>query len=52
MLQDRNRTVHTYNEATANQILEQLAAVYTGLFLEFEVKFEGLADNSLGAGDV
>ena len=33
MLQDRNRTVHTYNEATVNQILEQLAAVYAGLFV-------------------
>lgn len=51
MLQDRNRTVHTYNEATANQILEQLAAVYSNLFLEFEVKFEGLAVSALQAMD-
>lgn len=43
MLQDPNRTVHTYNEATANQILEQLAEVYADLFLEFEIKFEGIA---------
>ncbi len=51
MLQDRNRTVHTYNEATANQIIEQLAGVYAGLFLEFEVKFESLADSSLQTMD-
>ena len=47
MLQDRNRTVHTYNEATVNQILEQLAAVYAGLFLDFESKFESIADSGL-----
>lgn len=51
MLQDRNRIVHTYNEATANQILEQLSSVYAGLFLEFELKFEALADSSLQTMD-
>ena len=47
ILQDRNRTVHTYNKATANQILEQIAAVYARLFSKFEVKFEGLAKSAL-----
>lgn len=47
MLQDRNRTVHTYNETTANQIIAQLASVYATLFAEFEVKFDGLAVSAL-----
>ncbi|MDR9499937.1 MAG: nucleotidyltransferase substrate binding protein [Hydrogenovibrio sp.] len=40
MLQDRNRTVHTYNEETANQILEQLRSRYAGLFAEFMTVFQ------------
>lgn len=52
MLQDRNRTVHTYNEVTANQILEQLAAVYAGLFAEFRAKFQGLGDSTLQSLEV
>lgn len=51
MLQDRNRTVHTYNESTANQILAELAAVYANLFLELELKFNALADNALQTMD-
>jgi len=35
MLQDRNRTVHTYNEETANQILDHLQHRYAPLFSEF-----------------
>jgi len=35
MLQDRNRTVHTYNEETANQILNSLENNYAKLFSEF-----------------
>ncbi|WP_417595701.1 nucleotidyltransferase substrate binding protein [Oceanospirillum sp.] len=35
MLQDRNRTVHTYNEETANQILDHLQHRYALLFSEF-----------------
>jgi nucleotidyltransferase substrate binding protein (TIGR01987 family) len=46
MLQDRNRTVHTYNEETANQILGQLRLVYAGLFIEFRRKFQQLADDA------
>lgn len=35
MLQDRNRTVHTYNEETAMQILKNLENRYAVLFSEF-----------------
>jgi hypothetical protein len=55
MLQDRNRTVHTYNEETANQILGQLRLVYAGLFMAFRYKFQSLADDtrySMENGDV
>lgn len=47
MLQDRNRTVHTYNESTANQILEQLANTYAELFSEFRAKFQTIAEKTL-----
>ncbi|MET4162462.1 nucleotidyltransferase substrate binding protein (TIGR01987 family) [Marinobacterium sp. MBR-111] len=40
MLQDRNRTVHTYNEETARQILENLQGRYAILFAEFCTLFE------------
>ncbi|BBP45131.1 nucleotidyltransferase [Thiosulfatimonas sediminis] len=40
MLQDRNRTVHTYNEETAMQILENLQNRYAVLFAEFFQTFK------------
>ena len=40
MLQDRNRTVHTYNEETAMQILENLENRYAVLFSEFFQTFK------------
>lgn len=46
MLQDRNRTLHTYNESTTNQILEQLKKVYAHLFAEFRVKFQSIANQN------
>jgi hypothetical protein len=42
MLQDRNRTVHTYNEATANEILEQVSQRYAALFRELAETFAQL----------
>lgn len=42
MLQDRNRTVHTYNEATANEILDHIQHRYASLFRELEVTFSRL----------
>ncbi|WP_067100091.1 nucleotidyltransferase substrate binding protein [Marinomonas atlantica] len=47
MLQDLNRTVHTYNEATANQIIENLRSSYALLFAEFVVTFQDKADEEL-----
>ena len=43
MLQDRNRTVHTYNEATANEILGNLRQRYAALFRELSATFAELA---------
>lgn len=40
MLQDRNRTVHTYNEETANEILRNLESCYSRLFAEFYQSFQ------------
>lgn len=45
MLQDRNRTVHTYNEATANEILEHLKNRYGVLFEELSNTFDKLEAN-------
>lgn len=42
MLQDRNRTVHTYNEATANEILANIRRNYASLFQHLEVRFDAL----------
>ncbi|RAU19208.1 nucleotidyltransferase [Nitrincola tibetensis] len=42
MLQDRNRTVHTYNESTANEIISQIELIYAGLFSELELTFNRL----------
>ncbi|XKH61523.1 nucleotidyltransferase substrate binding protein [Halomonas sediminis] len=42
MLQDRNRTVHTYNEATANEILAHLSQRYAALFRELRETFAEL----------
>lgn len=39
MLQDRNRTVHTYNEATANDILANLQKRYALLLDDLEETF-------------
>jgi len=44
MLQDRNRTVHTYNEATANEILINIRQQYATLFQELTETFAALAE--------
>jgi nucleotidyltransferase substrate binding protein (TIGR01987 family) len=46
MLQDRNRTVHTYNEATANEILEQVRVRYAALFQALVQTFTALIARS------
>lgn len=45
MLQDRNRTVHTYNEETANEILYSLKHRYARVFAEFYDFFEPKTTN-------
>ena len=44
MLQDRNRTVHTYNEATANEILINIRQQYATLFQELAETFAALTE--------
>ena len=44
MLQDRNRTVHTYNEETANQIIDQIRSKYFALFTALLAKFNSLSE--------
>jgi len=40
MLQDRNRTVHTYNEATAKEIIQGIQQHYFAAFNDLKQKFE------------
>ncbi len=43
MLQDRNRTSHTYNEATATEILHNIQVHYHVLFQKLQRKMTSLA---------
>jgi nucleotidyltransferase substrate binding protein (TIGR01987 family) len=43
MIKSRNQTSHTYNEAVANAICEQILRLYYPLFMEFELKMQQLA---------
>lgn len=40
MFKDRNRTSHSYNEATAKEIVENILNSYFNLFLAFQQKME------------
>ena len=40
-IRSRNRTVHTYNEQTADEIKNAIIHFYFQLFKEFETKMEG-----------
>ena len=40
MIQSRNKTTHTYNESTANEIYRKIMDQYFPLFLSFKVKME------------
>jgi len=44
MLVDRNRTSHTYNEATAESIVNNIKNKYHGLFKELENRLRQLKD--------
>ena len=38
MIKSRNQSTHTYNEATALEIVQKILTLYYGLFLEFKNK--------------
>jgi len=40
MINSRNKTSHTYNEETADEIFVKITRAYIGLFLEFEQKMQ------------
>jgi len=42
MIQSRNQTSHTYNQATADQIAQKAADLYFPLFLQLKAKLETL----------
>ncbi|MFA7566329.1 MAG: nucleotidyltransferase substrate binding protein [Alkalispirochaeta sp.] len=44
MLQDRNRTSHTYNRATAEAIAEAVRRRYYSRFLDLQLRMRSLAD--------
>jgi len=44
MIQSRNRTSHTYNEETANQITEAIVSSYRGAFEKFLATFTKLEE--------
>ncbi len=46
MLQDRNRTSHTYNETTAREISEAVVGAYWPEFLALAKRFELLREHS------
>lgn len=43
MIKSRNQSTHTYNEATALEIVHKILTLYHGLFQEFKNKMDGLA---------
>lgn len=50
MLKSRNKTSHTYNEETAREIVDNIKALYTDLFLSFQKKMETIRSGE--AGDI
>lgn len=40
MIASRNKTSHTYNESTANEIYKKIVADYYPAFIEFQLKME------------
>jgi len=44
MIVSRNKSSHTYNEATADEIAEKIITHYFGLFEDFEARMIGLID--------
>jgi nucleotidyltransferase substrate binding protein (TIGR01987 family) len=44
MIQSRNQTSHTYNQAVADEIVGKVITLYHDLFLAFEKRMQGLKD--------
>lgn len=42
MVQSRNQSSHTYNQATAKVLVERITQRYAGLFESFAIRMEGL----------
>ena len=42
MIGSRNKTSHTYNEATMHEIYDKIIYSYTPLFIAFQIKMESL----------
>ena len=45
MFKDRNRTNHTYNESTSQEIVQHIYAHYYQLFVSLQLKFSSLQCN-------
>lgn len=46
MLESRNQTSHSYNEETAEEIVDNILSAYYDLFLGFEETMEGIRSGS------
>ena len=44
MIQSRNQTSHTYNQAVADEIVGKVITLYHDLFLAFDKRMQGLKD--------
>jgi hypothetical protein len=42
----RNQSSHTYNDATARQMIDRIVTTYAGLFEAFEARMRALADSA------
>ena len=50
MIKERNRTSHTYNQATAQAITENIRGRFFSLFMELQIKMKDLLDQDLQNG--
>ena len=46
MIKARNKAVHTYDEATVNEIIQKVSNTYHALFVAFEKTMLGFRDDS------
>jgi nucleotidyltransferase substrate binding protein (TIGR01987 family) len=52
MISSRNSSTHTYNEETAKEIAELIIHSYHQLFLDFQIKMEGLRSGQQSQLDI